>query len=81
MQTPTSIMLKHLIFRVFDQKSSIVWLIGPLGVKVEGLGVWELGLQQGNEQRKVGLVSTSRLHFNKLVGTWEGLVQQLKMVS
>ena len=56
MQTPTSIMLKHLIFWVFDQKSGIIWLIGPLGVKVEGLEVRGLGLQQGNKGRKVELV-------------------------
>jgi hypothetical protein len=36
-KTPTTIKLKHLIFGAFDQKTSIIWLIGPLGVKIMSL--------------------------------------------
>jgi hypothetical protein len=32
MKTPTTIKLQQLIFGAFDQKTSIIWLIGPLGL-------------------------------------------------
>jgi hypothetical protein len=36
MKTPTTIKLQQLIFGAFDQKTSIIWLIGPLGVNSNG---------------------------------------------
>ena len=45
-------------------------MIGPVGVKVEGLEVRGLELQQENEHRKVGLVLTP---LQQISGYFRGL--------